>query len=163
MIHDLDIVLHIVKSPVKSINASGVSVVSNTPDIANARIEFINGCVANITSSRMSLNNVRKSRFFQKNAYVSVDFLNRSHEFIRLDSNKIPSDKMSVTSTGFKPKESVMIQTEKASTINPIEEELKSFLNSIESNINPIVDLKAAQMALQLTTDIMEQITMGQN
>ena len=66
MIHDLDIVLHVVKSPVKSINASGVSVLSNTPDIANARIEFINGCVANITSSRMSLNNVRKSRFFKK-------------------------------------------------------------------------------------------------
>ena len=163
MIHDLDIVLHVVKSPVKSINASGVSVLSNTPDIANARIEFINGCVANITSSRMSLNNVRKSRFFQKNAYVSVDFLNRSHEFIRLDSNKIPSDKISVSNPNFKPKESVIIQTESTSTINPIEEELKSFLNSIESNINPIVDLKAAQMALQLTTDVMEQITMGQN
>ena len=163
MIHDLDIVLHVVKSPVKSINASGVSVLSNTPDIANARIEFINGCVANITSSRMSLNNVRKSRFFQKNAYVSVDFLNRSHEFIRLDSNKIPSDKISVSSPNFKPKESVIIQTESISTVNPIEEELKSFLNSIESNINPIVDLKAAQMALQLTTDVMEQITMGQN
>ena len=163
MIHDLDIVLHVVKSPVKSINASGVSVLSNTPDIANARIEFINGCVANITSSRMSLNNVRKSRFFQKNAYVSVDFLNRSHEFIRLDSNKIPSDKISVSNPNFKPKESVIIQTESISTINPIEEELKSFLNSIESNINPIVDLKAAQMALQLTTDVMEQITMGQD
>ena len=163
MIHDLDIVLHVVKSPVKSINASGVSVLSNTPDIANARIEFINGCVANITSSRMSLNNVRKSRFFQKNAYVSVDFLNRSHEFIRLDSNKIPSDKISVTSPKLKPSESVIIQTESVSTINPIEEELKSFINSIESNINPIVDLKAAQMALQLTTDIVEQITMGQN
>ena len=163
MIHDLDIVLHVVKSPVKSINASGVSVLSNTPDIANARIEFINGCVANITSSRMSLNNVRKSRFFQKNAYVSVDFLNRSHEFIRLDSNKIPSDKISVSNPNFKPKESVIIQTESISTINPIEEELKSFLNSIESNINPIVDLKAAQMSLQLTTDVMEQITMGQN
>ena len=163
MIHDLDIVLHVVKSPVKSINASGVSVLSNTPDIANARIEFINGCVANITSSRMSLNNVRKSRFFQKNAYVSVDFLNRSHEFIRLDSNKIPSDKISVSNPNFKPKESVIIQTESISTINPIEEELKSFLNSIESNINPIVDLKAAQMALQLTTDVVEQITMGQN
>ena len=127
MIHDLDIVLHVVKSPVKSINASGVSVLSNTPDIANARIEFINGCVANITSSRMSLNNVRKSRFFQKNAYVSVDFLNRSHEFIRLDSNKIPSDKISVSNPNFKPKESVIIQTESISTINPIEEELKSF------------------------------------
>ena len=163
MIHDLDIVLHVVKSPVKSINASGVSVLSNTPDIANARIEFINGCVVNITSSRMSLNNVRKSRFFQKNAYVSVDFLNRSHEFIRLDSNKIPSDKISVSNPNFKPKESVIIQTESKSTVNPIEEELKSFLNSIESNINPIVDLKAAQMALQLTTDVMEQITMGQN
>ena len=163
MIHDLDIVLHVVKSPVKSINASGVSVLSNTPDIANARIEFINGCVANITSSRMSLNNVRKSRFFQKNAYVSVDFLNRSHEFIRLDSNKIPSDKIVVTSPNFKPKESVIIQTESVSNINPIEEELKSFLNSIESNVNPTVDLKAAQMALQLTTDVMEQITMGQN
>lgn len=163
MIHDLDIVLHVVKSPVKSINASGVSVLSNTPDIANARIEFINGCVANITSSRMSLNNVRKSRFFQKNAYVSVDFLNRSHEFIRLDSNKIPSDKIVVTSPNFKPKESVIIQTESVSNINPIEEELKSFLNSIESNVNPTVDLKAAQKALQLTTDVMEQITMGQN
>lgn len=163
MIHDLDIVLHVVKSPVKSINASGVSVLSNTPDIANARIEFINGCVANITSSRMSLNNVRKSRFFQKNAYVSVDFLNRSHEFIRLDSNKIPSDKIVVTSPNFKPKESVIIQTKSVSNINPIEEELKSFLNSIESNVNPTVDLKAAQMALQLTTDVMEQITMGQN
>ena len=163
MIHDLDIVLHVVKSPVKSINASGVSVLSNTPDIANARIEFINGCVANITSSRMSLNNVRKSRFFQKNAYVSVDFLNRSHEFIRLDSSKIPSDKISMNSSNFNPNESVVIQTESTSNINPIEEELKSFLTSIESNINPIVDLKAAQMALQLTTDVMEQITMRQN
>lgn len=161
MIHDLDIVLHIVKSPIKSINASGVSVLSNTPDIANARIEFINGCVANITSSRMSLNNVRKSRFFQKNAYVSVDFLNRSHEFIRLDSNKIP--KNNFTGPNNQPKESVMVQTESNSKLNPIEEELKSFISSIESNINPIVDLKSAQMALQLTTDIVEQITMGQN
>ena len=163
MIHDLDIVLHVVKSPVKSINASGVSVLSSTPDIANARIEFINGCVANITSSRMSLNNVRKSRFFQKNAYVSVDFLNRSHEFIRLDSNKIPKDKTLITNANYQPNESIMIQTESNSKINPIEEELKSFICSIESNINPIVDLKSAQMALQLTTDIMEQITMGQN
>ena len=161
MIHDLDIVLHIVKSPIKSINASGVSVLSNTPDIANARIEFINGCVANITSSRMSLNNVRKSRFFQKNAYVSVDFLNRSHEFIRLDSNKIP--KNNFTDPNNQPKESVLVQTESNSKLNPIEEELKSFISSIESNINPIVDLKSAQMALQLTTDIVEQITMDQN
>ena len=163
MIHDLDIVLHIVKSPVKSINASGVSVLSSTPDIANARIEFINGCVANITSSRMSLNNVRKSRFFQKNAYVSVDFLNRSHEYIRLDSNKIPNEKLILKHGQENPKESVMIQTLNNSGINPIKEELKSFISSIESNINPAVDLESAQMALKLTIDIMDQITMGQN
>ena len=109
----------------------------------------------------MSLNNVRKSRFFQKNAYVSVDFLNRSHEFIRLDSNKIPKNNFKVPNN--QPKESVMVQTESNSKLNPIEEELKSFISSIESNINPIVDLKSAQMALQLTTDIVEQITMRQN
>ena len=145
MIHDLDIVLHVVKSPVKSINASGVSVLSSTPDIANARIEFINGCVANITSSRMSLNNIRKSRFFQKNAYVSVDFLNRSHEYIRLDSNKIPKENSPFQNTKTIPEESVMIQTQNNSGINPIEEELKSFINSIATNINPTVDLESAK------------------
>ena len=163
MIHDLDIVLHVVKSPVKSINASGVSVLSSTPDIANARIEFINGCVANITSSRMSLNNIRKSRFFQKNAYVSVDFLNRSHEYIRLDSNKIPKENSSFQNTKTIPEESVMIQRQNNSGINPIEEELKSFINSIATNINPTVDLESAKMALKLTIDIMEQITLAQN
>ena len=74
------------------------------------------------------------SRFFQKNAYVSVDFLNRSHEFIRLDSNKIPKDKALISKLNFQPNESVMIQTESNSKVNPIEEELKSFINSIESN-----------------------------
>ena len=80
-----------------------------------------------------------------------------------LDSNKIPKDKTLITNANYQPNESIMIQTESNSKINPIEEELKSFICSIESNINPIVDLKSAQMALQLTTDIMEQITMGQN
>ena len=74
MIHDLDAILSVVKSPVKRISASGVSVVSDTPDIANARIEFENGCVANLTASRISMKNMRKSRFFQKDAYISVDF-----------------------------------------------------------------------------------------
>jgi predicted dehydrogenase len=74
MIHDIDIILSVVKSPVKNITASGVSVISETPDIANARIEFENGCVANLTASRISMKNMRKSRFFQKDAYISVDF-----------------------------------------------------------------------------------------
>jgi predicted dehydrogenase len=84
MIHDIDIVLSVVDSPVNNIQASGVSIASKTPDIANARIEFSNGCVANLTASRFSMKKMRKSRFFQKNAYVSVDFLKKNFEVIQM-------------------------------------------------------------------------------
>ncbi|MFL2585799.1 MAG: Gfo/Idh/MocA family protein [Parvicellaceae bacterium] len=163
MIHDLDIILHLVNQPIKSINASGVSIMSNTPDIANARIEFINGCVANITASRMSLKNIRKSRFFQKDAYVSVDFLNKQYEFISLEEIEEHDPLIPIIDLGVKGKKKVIVQSDKRNEINPIEEELKSFIKSIETNINPIVDLKAAQAALQLAIDIAEQITMSQN
>ena len=82
MIHDLDILLSMVKSKVKNIHASGVCVVSKTPDICNARIEFENGCVANLTTSRISMKAMRKSRFFQQDAYISVDFLEKKAEVI---------------------------------------------------------------------------------
>ena len=84
MIHDIDIILSVVKSPVKNVHASGVSVISETPDIANARIEFENGCVANLTASRISMKNMRKSRFFQKDAYISVDFLEKTAEVVKM-------------------------------------------------------------------------------
>ena len=84
MIHDIDIILSVVKSNIKKISASGVAVISDTPDIANARIEFENGCVANLTASRISLKNMRKSRFFQKDAYISVDFLNKEAEIVSM-------------------------------------------------------------------------------
>jgi predicted dehydrogenase len=84
MIHDIDIVLHLVKSPVRRISASGVSVISETADIANARIEFDNGCVANLTSSRISLKNMRKMRLFQRDAYIGIDFLNKKTEVVKL-------------------------------------------------------------------------------
>jgi predicted dehydrogenase len=77
MIHDIDIILSIIDSPVKNVHASGVTVISETPDIANARVEFENGCVANLTASRISMKNMRKSRFFQKDAYISIDFLEK--------------------------------------------------------------------------------------
>ncbi len=86
MIHDIDIVLSVVKSNIKNIHASGVAVVSDTPDIANARLEFDNGCVANLTASRISMKNMRKSRFFQKDAYISVDFLDKKSEILKLKS-----------------------------------------------------------------------------
>ncbi|MFT7345511.1 MAG: putative dehydrogenase, partial [Lentimonas sp.] len=84
MIHDIDIILSVVKSNVKRVSASGVSVVSDTPDITNARIEFENGCVANLTASRISMKNMRKSRFFQKDAYISVDFLTKETEVVSM-------------------------------------------------------------------------------
>ena len=93
MIHDIDIILSVVNSPVRNINASGVSVISETPDIANARIEFENGCVANLTASRISLKNMRKSRFFQRDAYISVDFLEKKVEVVKMkDAPKHPGD-----------------------------------------------------------------------
>lgn len=163
MIHDLDIILHIVNQPIKSINASGVSVMSNTPDIANARIEFINGCVANVTASRMSLKNIRRSRFFQKDTYVAVDFLNKKYEYISLEEVNKTEKFAPIIDIGRNERKKVIVQSDKSNEINPIEEELKSFIKSIQSNINPIVDLKAAQSALQLALDIAEQITMPQN
>jgi predicted dehydrogenase len=84
MIHDIDIVLSIVNSDVKTLSASGVAVMTDTPDIANVRIEFDNGCVANLTSSRISMKKMRKIRLFQKDAYIGIDFLNKKTEVIRM-------------------------------------------------------------------------------
>ena len=84
MIHDIDIVLNVVKANIRKISASGVAVISNSADIASARLEFDNGCVANLTASRVSLKTMRKSRFFQKDAYIAVDFLNKEAEIVRI-------------------------------------------------------------------------------
>ena len=93
MIHDIDIILTVVNSPVKSIHASGVAVISDTPDISNARIEFENGCVANLTASRISLKKMRKTRFFQKDAYIAVDFLAKNVEVVKMkDAPEAPDD-----------------------------------------------------------------------
>ncbi len=86
MIHDIDIILHIVKSNVSYISANGVAVMSDTPDIANVRIEFDNGCVANLTSSRISMKKMRKIRLFQKDAYIGIDFLEKKAEVIKIDA-----------------------------------------------------------------------------
>ena len=84
MIHDIDIILHLVKSDVKNIYANGVAVMTDTPDIANVRIEFNNGCVANLTSSRISMKKMRKIRLFQKDAYIGIDFLEKKTDIIKL-------------------------------------------------------------------------------
>lgn len=163
MIHDIDILLSIVNHSINKISASGVAVISDTPDIANARIEFSNGCVANLTASRLSLKNMRKSRFFQKDAYISVDFLEKKFEIIRMEDTESPDPFLPVIDLGEKGKKQIYIISEKPEAQNAIEEELKSFVNSIQSNSEPIVDLYSAQMALQLATDISKQIKITYN
>lgn len=156
MIHDLDVVLSVVKSNVKNINASGVAVVSETPDIANARIEFDNGCVANLTASRISMKNMRKSRFFQRDAYIAVDFLDKNYEIIKLNEvvgEENPFDV--ILDLGEKGKKQINVIKEEAQPVNAIEEELRTFIESIENNSTPKVSIydghKALQVALEIT------------
>jgi len=129
MIHDLDIVLSIVKSNVSKISAGGVAVVSDTPDIANARIEFDNGCVANLTASRISMKNMRKSRFFQKDAYISVNFLDKQTEIVKMkDVTGNPDPLAIVYDLGQKKgKKEIIFEKPKIEDTNAIKEELTSF------------------------------------
>jgi len=160
MIHDLDIILHVVKSPVKHISASGVAVVSDSHDITNARIEFENGAVANLTASRISLKNMRKSRFFQRDAYVGIDFLNKSIEVVRLESIVglvDPYDMVLDLGNGKAPKK-LSIDSPKIYPTNAIEEELKEFAAAILENKAISVDLKAGHDALTVAYKILELI-----
>ena len=158
MIHDLDIVLSVVDSEIKSISASGVSVLSETPDIANARIEFDNGCVANLTASRISMKNMRKSRFFQQDAYVSVDFLEKKNEVIQMhDVTK--EDPFAVTiDLGEKGKKQIDILSEDIEPNNAIEDELRSFVFAIENEITPSVSIYDGYKALKAAHEIMKKL-----
>lgn len=160
MIHDIDIVLHVVKSSVKRISASGVSVVSDSPDIANARIEFNNGCVANLTASRISMKNMRKSRFFQKDGYLSVDFLNKETQLIRIkdaSSEPGPFDLILDLGHGKKAKQ-ILIEKPEIQPINAIQTELETFHHSIISNTEPTVTIFDGYASLELAYQIMDKI-----
>lgn len=133
MIHDIDIVLHLVKSPVKRISASGVAVMSETPDIANARIEFDNGCVANLTSSRISMKRMRKMRLFQRDAYIGVDFLEKKTEIIRMeDKERNASGEFAVPLELPNGEQKILaIHNPPIPEINAIRTELEAFIQSI--------------------------------
>ncbi len=160
MIHDIDIVLSTVKSTVKKISTSGVAVVSDTPDIANARIEFDNGCVANLTASRISLKNMRKTRFFQKDAYISVDFLEKSSEVVRLKEVDGDIDPLAVildVGEGKKQKQ-IWFENPKVEESNAIKEELKSFAYAIKNNKIPAVTIEDGFAALQVAHQIADKL-----
>ena len=155
MIHDIDIILSVVNSEVKDIHASGVSVISDTPDIANARIEFENGCVANLTASRISLKNMRKSRFFQKDAYISVDFLEKKSEVVKMkDAPENPDDFAMILQNAEGNKKQIYFENPKIEQNNAILDELESFADAINNGSTPIVSLRQGTRALQVAQQI---------
>ena len=157
MIHDIDIILSVVNSQVKNISASGVSVISETPDIANARIEFENGCIANLTASRISMKNMRKSRFFQKDAYISVDFLKKEAEVVKMkNAPKYPGDFDMILKNAEGVSKQIYFETPKISPNNAILDELESFSDAIKNKTKPIVTLKDGANALRVAHQIID-------
>jgi len=155
MIHDIDIILSVVHSKVKNIHASGVSVISNSPDIANARIEFENGCVANLTASRISLKNMRKSRFFQRDAYISVDFLEKKVEVVKMkDAPKNPGEFALILQNAEGVKKQIYFENPKIQENNAILDELETFADAINNNTEPVVSLQQGSDALNVALQI---------
>lgn len=157
MIHDIDAILSVVNSKVKNINASGVSVISKSPDIANARIEFENGCVANLTASRISLKNMRKSRFFQQDAYISVDFLEKKVEVVKMkDAPEQAGDFDMILQNAEGEKKQIYFENPEVAGNNAILDELETFADAINNNTTPIVTLEQGTNALRVALQIIE-------
>lgn len=158
MIHDIDIILSLVKSDVKHISASGVAVMTDTPDIANVRIEFNNGCVANLTSSRISMKKMRKMRLFQKDAYIGIDFLEKKTEIIKL---KQPGDENSFSFDLETPsgKKTIAIANPEVKQTNAIKTELQAFVDAIVQNKPPVVSEIDGYLAMEVAHKILEKIS----
>jgi predicted dehydrogenase len=161
MIHDLDIVLSMVNSPVKDVSANGVAIVSDSPDIANARIAFENGCMAILTASRFSLKQTRKVRFFQRDAYISLDFLEKNAQVIRLfepDAPKLPTEGNLLEFDTPRGKKMLHIDLPPIEQVNAIKMELESFADSIRNNERPVVSIEDGYQALKLAYAIIEDM-----
>ena len=159
MIHDIDIILNINQSKVKKIDASGVSIISSTPDIANARIEFENGCIANLTSSRISLKKMRKTRIFQDNAYISINFLEKDFQVVKIrDKHTNDNENSLVIKNNLGQEKVIFFENPEINEINSIEAELKDFFNSIKNKSKSKVSLNDGLMALEVAEEIMSQL-----
>jgi predicted dehydrogenase len=163
MIHDIDIILSMVKSPVKQIHASGVPVISQTPDIANARIEFKNGATANLTASRISMKKMRKMRVFQPNAYITMNFLEKQANIMRL-RDYVPEDDndllpLIIDLGENKGKKRIFIESPESKKINAIEKELSLFADSIINNTPCEVSAEDGHKALEVAYQIMDKFS----
>ncbi len=159
MVHDLDILLTVVKSPIAHISASGVSIVSPTPDIANVRIEFENGTVANLTASRLSMKYMRKTRIFQKDAYITVDFLDKKTEIFRINDEVDNNNPLSTTLTlADGTEKQITFQMPEIHPINAIKTELESFYDAIAHNTAPVVTIDDGINVLKLAYRILDAV-----
>lgn len=165
MIHDIDIILSLIKSKVKNVHASGVAVVSDNLDIANARIKFENGAVANVTASRISQKKMRKMRIFQKDAYISLDFISGVSEVYRLIS---PDDRsvehfLSFGEIGVGEKrKAVVYEQPEHKEVNALKHELELFVDAVLDNVTPIVSGKDGLRALRIAEEIIHKIEESQ-
>ena len=161
MIHDIDIVLSLVKSPVKRISASGVAVLSETADIANARIEFDNGCVANLTSSRISLKNMRKMRLFQRDAYIGIDFLEKKTEIVRLKDNSTPLEPMDFPlETWSGEKKVISVQMPEITPFNAIKTELSEFVIAIIKDRPVRISVYDGYQAMDVAHQVLKKMSL---
>lgn len=157
MIHDIDIILGMVKSEVKMISASGVAVMTDTPDIANVRIEFNNGCVANLTSSRISMKKMRKMRLFQKDAYIGIDFLNKKTEIIKLKTQQDVDAFSFDLDTKF-GKKTIAVLNPQVPEVNAIKKELEAFRDAILNNGPTAVTEVDGYRAMDVAHQILQKI-----
>ena len=161
MIHDIDIVLHTVRANLRKVSASGVAVVTDTADIVNARLEFDNGCVANLTASRISLAPMRKARFFQRDAYISVDFLNKKTEIVRIqaiDKGNINGMFPILEPGNGKEAKQIYFEKPEIKPTNAIQAELESFAKAIIINTTPIVTISDGYLSLKVAYQILEKV-----
>lgn len=161
MIHDIDIILNLVKSKVKKIDANGVAIITDKIDIANARIQFENGCVANITASRISMNKMRKMRLFQKSAYISIDFLQNTSEVFKIGDG---SSENSIALTEFEQgNKNIKIFYERppVKEVNSMKYEVNKFIDAIINDNEPIVTLEDGLQALEVANEIVSMIESG--
>jgi predicted dehydrogenase len=157
MIHDIDIILHLVKSEIKNISASGIAVMTDTPDIANVRIEFHNGCVANLTSSRISMKKMRKIRLFQKDAYIGIDFLEKKTEIIKLKSEG-DEDLFCFDIETPGGTKTIAVENPEILEQNAIKAELTAFRDAIVLNKPTVVSEHDGLMAMEVAHQILEKI-----
>jgi len=158
MIHDIDVILSMVKSDIKQISASGVAVMTDTPDIANVRIEFHNGCVANLTSSRISMKRMRKMRVFQRDAYIGIDFLEKKSEIIRLKQESDIEELFSFEIDTPKGSRTIVVENPLSASENALRTELSSFRDAILQDLTPVVSELDGYQALEVAHLILEKM-----